>query len=83
MELIMFRINTPRKPIYYSAEMYLYKTNFHINCRDVPDPDSTVRYSVKRRHPALSGIRVKFAGYLPHSAIRLISGNNFLLTGIR
>ena len=31
--------------------------------RDVPDPDSTIRYPVKYRHPALSGIRVKFAGY--------------------
>ena len=33
--------------------------------RDVPDPDSTIRYPVKYRHPALSGIRVKFAGYCP------------------
>ena len=32
--------------------------------RDVPDPDSTIRYPVKCRHPAPSGIRVKFAGYL-------------------
>ena len=34
---------------------------YHI--RDVPDPDSTIRYPVKCTHPALSGIRVKFAGY--------------------
>ena len=37
--------------------------------RDVPDPDSTIRYPVKCRHPALSGIRVKFAGYLPDSTV--------------
>ena len=35
--------------------------------RDVPDPDSTIRYLVKCRHPALSGIRVKFARYLSDS----------------
>ena len=40
-----------------------------INSRDVPDPDSTIRYPVKCRHPALSGIRVKFAGYLPDSTV--------------
>ena len=37
--------------------------------RDVPDPDSTIRYPVKCTHPALSGIRVKFAGYLPDSTV--------------
>ena len=37
--------------------------------RDVPDPDSTIRYPVKCRHPVLSGIRVKFAGYLPDSTV--------------
>ena len=36
-----------------------------VTTRDVPDPDSTIRYPVKYRHPALSGIRVKFAGYFP------------------
>ena len=35
----------------------------------MPDPDSTIRYPVKCRHPALSGIRVKFAGYLPDSIV--------------
>ena len=33
--------------------------------RDVPDPDNTIQYPVKYRHPALSGIRAKFAGYFP------------------
>ena len=28
--------------------------------RDVPDPDTGIRYPVKFRHPALSGIRYKF-----------------------
>ena len=37
--------------------------------RDVPDLDSTIRYPVKCRHPALSGIRVKFAGYLSDSTV--------------
>ena len=37
--------------------------------RDVPDPDSTIRYPVKCRHPALSGIRVKFTGYLLDSTV--------------
>ena len=37
--------------------------------RDVPDPDSTIRYPVKCRHSALSGIQVKFAGYLPDSSV--------------
>ena len=35
----------------------------------MPDQNSTIRYSVKCRHPALSGIRVKFAGYLPDSTV--------------
>jgi hypothetical protein len=38
--------------------------------RDVPDPDTGIRYPVKFRHPALSGIRYKFAGYLPDSTVR-------------
>ncbi len=33
--------------------------------RDVPDPDTSIHYPVKFRHPALSSIWVKFAGYLP------------------
>ena len=41
----------------------------HVGVRDVPDPDSTIRYPVKCRHPALSGIRVEFAGYLPDSTV--------------
>ena len=36
------------------------------------DPDSTIRYPVKCRHPALSGIRVKFAGYLPDSTVTFL-----------
>jgi hypothetical protein len=36
--------------------------------RDVPD--TGIRYPVKFRHPALSGIRYKFAGYLPDSTVR-------------
>ena len=39
------------------------------NGRDVPDPDSTIRYPVKCRHPALSGIQVKFAGYSRDSTV--------------
>ena len=27
----------------------------HVLSRNVPDPDSTIRYPVKCRHPALSG----------------------------
>ena len=38
--------------------------------RDVPDPDTGIRYPVKFRHPALSGIQYKFAGYLPDSTVR-------------
>ena len=38
--------------------------------RDVPDPDTGNRYPVKFRHPALSGIRYKFSGYLPDSTVR-------------
>ena len=38
--------------------------------RDVLDPDTGIRYPVKFRHPALSGIRYKFAGYLPDSTVR-------------
>jgi hypothetical protein len=38
--------------------------------RDVPDPDTGIRYPVKCRHPALSGIRYKFAGYLPDNTVR-------------
>jgi hypothetical protein len=30
---------------------------------------SGIRYPVKFRHPALSGIRYKFAGYLPDSTV--------------
>ena len=37
--------------------------------RDVPDPDNTIRYPVKFRHLALSGIRAKFAGYLLDSTV--------------
>jgi hypothetical protein len=37
--------------------------------RDAPDPDTGIRYPVKFRHPALSGIRYKFAGYLPDSTV--------------
>ena len=40
------------------------------NLRDVPDPDTSIRYPVKFRHPALSGIRYKFAGYLPDKTVR-------------
>ena len=36
---------------------------------DVPDPDSTIRYLVKCRHLALSGIRVKFTRYLLDSTV--------------
>jgi hypothetical protein len=36
--------------------------------RDVPD--TGIRYPVKFRHPALSGIRYIFAGYLPDSTVR-------------
>ena len=28
------------------------------NLRDVPDPDTSIRYPVKFRHPALSGINL-------------------------
>ena len=38
--------------------------------RDVPDPDTSTRYLVKFRYLALSGIRYKFAGYLPDSTVR-------------
>jgi hypothetical protein len=38
--------------------------------RDMPDPDTGIRYPVKFRHPALSSIRYKFAGYLPDSTVR-------------
>ena len=41
----------------------------HMLLRDVPDPDSTIRYPVKCRHPILSGIRVKFPGYLSNSTV--------------
>ena len=41
-----------------------------IEYRDVPDPDTGIPYPVKFRHPALSGIRYKFAGYLPDSTVR-------------
>jgi hypothetical protein len=37
--------------------------------RDVPDPDTGIRYPVKFRH-AQSGIRYKFAGYLPDNTVR-------------
>jgi hypothetical protein len=39
-----------------------------LKSRDVPDPDTGIRLKV--RHPALSGIRYKFAGYLPDSTVR-------------
>ena len=51
-------------------------TLFHT--RDVPDPDTGIRYAVKFRHPALSSIRVKFrhpalsgirVKYLPDSTV--------------
>ena len=52
---------------------YAWKRIFVYLCvvlgRDVPDPGSTIRYPVKCRHPALSVIRVKFAGYLPDSTV--------------
>ena len=32
-------------------------------------PDTSIRYPVKFGHPALSGIRVKFARYLPDSTV--------------
>ena len=35
----------------------------------MPDPDTGIRYPVKFRHMALSGIRYKFAGYLPDSTV--------------
>ena len=38
----------------------------------MPDPDSTIWYPVKCRHPALSGIRVKFTGYLPDSTVNIL-----------
>ena len=41
----------------------------YVRYRDVPDPDSTIRYPVKCRYPALSGTRVKFGGYLPDSTV--------------
>ena len=43
--------------------------NVKFPIRDVPDPDSTIRYPVKCRHPVLPGIRMKFAGYLPDSTV--------------
>ena len=36
---------------------------------DVPDPVTSIRYPVKFRHLALSGIRVFFAGYLLDSTV--------------
>ena len=39
----------------------------YIDTRDVPDPDTSIRNPAKFRHPALCGIRVKFAGYLTDS----------------
>ena len=42
----------------------------------MPDPDSTIRYPVKCRHQALSGIRVKFAEYLPDSTVTLLQTSN-------
>ncbi len=48
---------------------YVLLVNFGQHVRDVPDPDNSIWYPVKFRHPALSGIRVKFAGYLPDSTV--------------
>jgi hypothetical protein len=42
--------------------------------RDVPD--TGIRYPVKFRHPALSGIRYKFAGYLPDSIVKIFCYNH-------
>jgi hypothetical protein len=42
--------------------------NAGLSSRDVPD--TGIRYQVKFKHPALSGIRYKFAGYLPDSTVR-------------
>ena len=44
-------------------------TIYRVGFRDVPDPDSTIRYPVKCGHPVLSGIRVKFTGYLPDRTV--------------
>jgi hypothetical protein len=51
----------------YNGELQLC---MYLLCRDVPDPDTGIQYPVKFRHPALSGIRYKFAGYLPDSNVR-------------
>jgi hypothetical protein len=51
------------------SSLYLQKFG-SLFTRDVPDPDTGIRYLVKSRHPALSGIRYKFAGYLPYSTVR-------------
>ena len=58
------------------------EVNASVRARDVPDPDSTIRYPVKCRHPAPSGIRVKFAGYLPDSTVTyfLLQTSNGKLT---
>ena len=51
----------------------------------MPDPDSTIRYPVKCRDPVLSGIRVKFAGYLPDSTVNILlqTSNGRLACGLK
>ena len=50
------------------ADRYIELGSAHLT-RDVPDPDTSIRNPVKFRHPSLSGVRVKFAGYLPDSTV--------------
>ena len=57
--------------MFHLMKYFYHCTHEHsLSVRDVSDPDTGIRYPVKFRHPALSGIRYKFAGYLSDSTVR-------------